>query len=170
MNKNIKYFLLFLLPVFLIGLFIHEISHAFTAFILGAKNIKITFFQKDLGRVDWEGLNGFNEGLAEFFGAFTTFLMSVMLLLFILKIKNPYLRFFVFMLGILAPLDYITYAINGEFGLRHGIFFGSEFSIGEPQQALTLMGLPSLIAPISAIMMLGIYYPYYKIYKKIKWK
>jgi hypothetical protein len=48
MNKNIKYFLIFLLPAFLVNVFVHEISHAFTAFVLGAKTLELNFFKQML--------------------------------------------------------------------------------------------------------------------------
>ena len=171
MDKNLKYFLIFLLPSWMIVLFVHEIGHASTAYFLGARAVSIKFFQgSDVGYTGWAGLSEFNDGLALFFGPFSTFLLSILLLLVIPRIKNVYLKIFAFIVGVIAPLDFISYSINGMFGLRQAIFIGSQLSMGEPQRALRFMGLQEIFAPILAFLMLDIYFPYVKIYKKIKWK
>lgn len=170
-NKNIIYFLIFLLPALFIILFVHEMGHAVTAFILGATNISVKFFSSvDFGQVDFENLNGVNEGIALLMGPFATFLLSIILVFLVMKIKNQYARYFIFIIGMLSALDFISYALTGYFGLRHFIFIGSDFSIGEPEKALQFMNLPEIIAPILAVIMTLIYYPYFKIFQKIKWK
>jgi len=165
-NKNLTYFLVFFLPVLIVILFVHEMAHAVTAFVFGATKISTT----DPGQVDYENLNGFNEGIALFMGPFSNFLLSVILLIAIQKIKNRYVRYFIFVLGIVSAFDFISYALTGFFGLRRFIFFGSNFSIGEPEKAFNMMGIPEIFAPIIALIMILIYYPYYNIFRKIKWK
>jgi hypothetical protein len=165
-NRLILLSIVFIIISAIIGLFVHElVGHGITGILLGGK---ITYFSiltnSHAGEIRITGLAGWRTGLMLLMGGLSTALMSAVILLFIDKIKNKTAKLFFWWLGLLNPLDFIMYSFTGALGLRHWIIFGG---IGEPQRALSYLGLPGWVAIAVSIALLGLVYLYLRLSKKV---
>lgn len=144
----------------ILGLLIHEfIGHGLTAIFLGGKITSFGFFTKGhVGYITTSGITGWKNGIILLMGTLSTLLLGAVILLF--RKLNVFLWWF----GFLQPFDFIMYSLAGAVGLKHWIIIGG---IGEPQKALTLLGLPSWIAVLLALIALTIPYLYLRRFKEL---
>jgi len=162
-KKTILLSILFIIISAVLGLLVHEfIGHGLTCLLLGGKINSFGFLTNgSVGYISTSGLTGWQNGVMLLMGTLSTLILGILILLF------RQLNLFLWWFGFLQPFDFIMYALTGAAGLKHWIIIGG---VGEPQKALALLGLPTWIAAVLALIALVIPYIYLRRFKELQQK
>ena len=148
--------LLFFAGLFvLLGLgmdFIHEFGHAGWGIAVGGRltYIQVAYFEIYpqlavvsefvLGRVEVQGLTGFNYGLFLISGSMTTNIVSWLLVIVLLVKPRFKMRLGLRILGFFGLLDLPLYVVLPQIGLQHWVFVGGNSP--EPLRGARMMNIP----------------------------